>query len=56
MGYTNRRARMKWCEPHTKRLEYYLSANLTNTTINLAKYGHQALNLCLAEIFPPFQH
>ena len=29
---------------------------LMNTKINLAKDGHQVLNLCLAQIFPPFQH
>ena len=30
--------------------------NLMNTTINLAKHGHQVLNLCLAQILPTFQH
>ena len=27
MGYTKRRAIMKWWDPHTKRLKYFLSAN-----------------------------
>ena len=30
--------------------------NILNTTINLAKVGHQDLNLCLAQILPHFQN
>ena len=56
MSYTNNIATMKWWDQHTKRLKYCSSEKLMNTTINLAKVGHQALTLCLAQIIPPFQH
>ena len=56
MGYTNIRAKIKWWDPHTKRLRYFSSAKIDDTTINLEKVGHQALILCLAKIPPPFQN
>ena len=55
-SYTKSRATMKWWT-HTKRDSNNVHLqNFMSTTITLAKFGHQALNLCLAQIIPPFQH
>ena len=56
MDYTNRRATMKLWDPHTKKLKYCSSENIYEDDNNCLKSGCQVMNLCLAKIFPPFQH
>ena len=51
MGYTSRRATMKWWDPHTKRLKYYSSAKFDKHNSKLGKGWPTVSELITGTIF-----